>query len=208
MHHMKVRSHLNVPAQVEHIASAQAGYFTRAQAHHAGVQDFGLSRSTEYGQTVRVGHGVYRIVGAPTDPNEDLRVAWLRLDPRSTPRQRTRTPTLWVSHRSAARVHGLGVFVTDTPEFISTRKLQPRFPARIRVRSAGLDRDEWVIRDGFALTSVVRTMEDLSAERLDRGHLGQFLADAIRTGAATREELQEAAGHDLHIDALLAMAEK
>ncbi len=205
---MRVRSRLNVPAQVEHIAAAQAGYFTRAQAHDAGVQDFELSRSSEYGQIVRVGHGVYRIVGAPRDPNEDLRVAWLRLDPRSTPRQRTRTPTLWVSHRSAARVHGLGVFVADTPEFISIRKLQPRFPVHIRVRSAGLDRDEWVVRDGFAVTSVVRTMEDLSAERLDRGHLGQFLADAIRTGAATREELQEAAGHDLHIDALLAMAEK
>ncbi len=205
---MKVRSHLNVSAQVEHIASAQSGYFTRAQAHDAEVQDFELSRSSEYGQIVRVGHGVYRIVGAPTDPNEDLRIAWLRLDPRPTPRRRTRTPTLWVSHRSAARVHGLGVFVPDKPEFISTRKLQPRFPVRIRVRSGGLDSDEWVIRDGFAVTSAIRTMKDLSTERLDRGHLGQFLADAIRTGAATREELQEATGHDIHIDALLAMAEK
>lgn len=205
---MKVRSHLNTPAQVEHIAAAQAGYFTRAQAHDAGVQDFELSRSSEYGQIVRVSHGVYRIVGAPTDLNEDLRVAWLRLDPRSTPRQRTRIPTLWVSHRSATRVHGLGVFLADTPEFISIRKLQPRFPARIRVRSAGLDRDEWVIRNGFAVTSVVRTMKDLSAERLDSGHLGQFVSDAIRTGAATRQELQEAAGQYLRIDALLAMAEK
>ena len=208
MHHMRVHSHLNTPAQVEHIASAQYGYFTRAQAHEAGVKDFELTRSKTYGQIVRISHGVYRIVGAPVDRHEDLRVAWLRLNPEMSPRERTRSPMLWVSHRSAARLHDLGVFLADTPEFIATRKLQPRFPARIRVRSKGLDRDEWVIRDGFAVTSVLRTMQDLAGEAIDSGHLGQFVSDAIRTGAASKRELQEAVDPHLRIDALLAMAEK
>lgn len=205
---MRIHSHLNIPPRIDHVSEAQFGYFTRAQAHAAGIEDYELNRATEYEQIVRVGHGVYRVVGAPTDPLEDLRVAWLRLDPQSSPRRRTRFPETWVSHRSAARVFDLGVYLADIPEFTSTHKLQPRFPARVRVRSAGLRRDEWVVRRGFAVTSVARTMADLAGEPLDRGHLGQFAADALRTGAATSEELGEALGGRIDLDALLAMAEK
>lgn len=205
---MRISSHLNVPAQVESVAAAQSGYFTRAQAHQVGIRDFELNRSAGYGQIARVGHGVYRIVGAPVDPNEDLRIAWLRLEPTSSPRERTRYPSLWVSHRSAARVHRLGVFLADVPEFISTRKRQPRFLTRIRVRSSGLTQDEWVVRDGFPVTSVSRTMEDLASDHVDRGHLGQFALDAIRTGGASRSELERAVGGAMSLDSILAMAEK
>ena len=205
---MRVHSHLNIPLRIEHISEAQFGYFTRAQAHAAGIEDYELNRAADYGQIVRVGHGVYRIVGTPADPIEDLRVAWLRLDPQLSPRQRTRYPEIWVSHRSAARVLDLGVYLADVPEFTSTRKLQPRFPARVRVRSAGLRSDEWVVRRGFAVTSVARTMADLAGGSLDRGHLGQFAADALRTGAATAAELNKALGGRIDLDALLAMAEK
>ena len=205
---MRVHSHLNIPHRIEHLSEAQFGYFTRAQAHQSGIEDYELARATDYSQIVRAGHGVYRIVGAPADPLEDLRVAWLRLDPASSPRQRTRYPEIWVSHRSAARVLDLGVYLAGEPEFTSIRKLQPRFAARIRVRSAGLRRDEWVVRSGFAVTSVARTLADLAKEHWDRGHLGHFAADALRTGAATAEELDEALAGNIDLNALLAMAEK
>ena len=205
---MRVHSRLNIPQRIEHLSEAQSGYFTRAQAHRSGIEDYELARATDYGQIVRVGYGVYRVVGAPSDPLEDLRVAWLRLDPESSPRQRTRFPAIWVSHRSAARVLDLGVYLSGEPEFTSTHKLQPRFPARIRVRSGGLGRNEWVVRRGFAVTSVTRTIKDLAREHGDRGHLGQFAADALRTGAATAEDLDETLAGLIDLDALLAMAEK
>lgn len=205
---MQIHSRLNLPSRIEHLSEAQYGYFTRAQTHTAGIDDYELTRAVEYGQITRVGHGVYRVIGAPVDPLEDLRVAWLRLDPLSSPRQRTRRPEIWVSHRSAARVLGLGVYLVETPEFTSTRKLQPRFPTRIRVRSAGLQRDEWVVRNGFAVTSVVRTIADLANEPLDRGHLGQLADDALRTGVATPAELSKAIGDEIELAALLGMAEK
>jgi hypothetical protein len=205
---MRVHSHLNLPHRIEHISEAQFGYFTRAQAHLYGIEDYELARGTDYGQIVRVGHGVYRVVGAPADPLEDLRMAWLRLDPASSPRQRTRYPQIWVSHRSATRVLNLGVYLAGDPEFTSIRKLQPRFPARIRVRSGGLRHDEWVVRRGFAVTSVARTLTDLAKEHGDRGHLGHFAADALRTGAATAEDLDEAVAGHIELDVLLAMAEK
>lgn len=205
---MQIRTRLNVAAQIEHVAEAQYGYFTRAQAYEAGIKDFELARATSYEQIARVGHGVYRIVGAPSDRLEDLRVAWLRLDPRSSPRKRTSKPDIWVSHRSAARVLGLGVFLADVPEFISTRKLQPRFEAHIRVRGQGIPQNEWVVRRGFCVTSVARTMADLVRASLDHGHLGQFASDALRTGAATEVELQGALGEIATLNSILAMAEK
>ena len=65
---------------------------------------------------------MYRVAGAGVDSYQQLRIAWLRLDPSTSPRQRTRWPTLWVSHQSAASLLGFGVFLADVPEFISTRR--------------------------------------------------------------------------------------
>jgi hypothetical protein len=44
--------------EVEEIAAAQSGYFTRAQAAASEVEDFHLQRAVAYQQIHRVGHGV------------------------------------------------------------------------------------------------------------------------------------------------------
>jgi len=205
---MKVRSHLNVVREVEDIAAAQSGYFTRAQAAASGVEDYRLQRAVAYQQIHRVGHGVYRVAGAGHDDYQDLRVMWLRLDPASGPRARTKNPTLWVSHNSAAMVLGLGVLIPFKHEFISTTRRQLRTDrAKIRVRSTGLERSEWVVREGFAVTSPLRTLADLDAIGTDGGHLGAYLFDALRSGAFRRSEV-DALDLSQSTDTLLAMADK
>lgn len=205
---MKVRSHLNVVREVEEIAAAQAGYFTRAQAAASEVEDFQLQRAVAYQQIHRVGHGIYRVAGAGHDDHEDLRVMWLRLDPTSSPRTRTRNPTLWVSHSSAASVLGLGVLIPTKHEFISTTRRQLRTDkAKVRVRSAGVGRNEWVVRDSFAVTSPLRTLVDLEAVGTDGGHLGNYVSDALRSGTIQRVEV-DALNLSQSTDALLAMADK
>ncbi len=89
-----------VVRQLGDIPGAQFGYFTRAQASAVGVEDFSLTRSVDRGYIQRLGHGVYRVVGAGDDPLQDLRVAWLRLEPARSPRERTLHPDTWVSHES------------------------------------------------------------------------------------------------------------
>jgi len=205
---MRVSSHLNVVSRLGTIPEAQYGYFTRAQAAEAGVEDFELARAVNYQQIQRLGHGVYRVAGAGIDLHQDLRVTWLRLAPTLTPRQRTHHPTLWVSHQSAAQVLDLGVFLPEVPEFISTRRLQPRVDAHIRVRHNGLDRDQWVVRDGFAVTAPVRTLSDLAQAGHDGGHLGRFAADAISAGHTTVAELQAALGPRHNLAVLLELADK
>ncbi|MEA2024773.1 MAG: type IV toxin-antitoxin system AbiEi family antitoxin domain-containing protein [Actinomycetota bacterium] len=205
---MKVRSRLNVVRAIEDIAVAQSGYFTRAQAAESGVQDFQLQRAVAYQQIHRLGYGVYRVAGAGQDDHQDLRVMWLRLEPTSRPRARTKNPTLWVSHNSAATVLGLGVLTPSKHEFISTTRRQLRADkAKVRVRSAGLARSEWVVRDGFAVTSPLRTLADLDATGTDGGHLGTYLSDALHSGAIQRSDV-DALNLSQSTDALLAMADK
>ena len=199
---------LNVAARLRTVTEGQHGYFTRAQAHAEGVAGFELDRAVAYDQIVRLDHGVYRLVGAGVDLHSELRVAWLRLTPARGARGRTHSPTLWVSHRSAARILGLGDFLADHHEFISIRRLQPRFEVRVHVRSGGLSRHDWVVRDGFAVTSPSRTLADLVRQEGDLGHLGRFASDALATGVATRDQLQEAIGRHLELDAILEMAVK
>ena len=186
----------NVVQILENLPSAQHGYFTRAQASVADVTDVELIRATNKNFIERVDHGIYRVAGAAYDRFAELRIAWLRLAPEERPRARTLHPTIWVSHESAADVHDCGVFLADTPTFTVMNRIQPRTSRGIRIhrRSKGLNRDEWTVRRGFAVTSINRTAADLKASGIDGGHLGRFLSDAIDRGLAAPQALQDSMG--------------
>jgi len=198
---------VNVVELLGDIPAAQNGYLTRAQATAAGVEDYDLHRSASKGFIHRVGHGVYRVAGAPFDRLSDLRVAWLRLRPEASPRQRVLRPDVWVSHESAASVHGFGVFLADTPTFTSSVRLQPGKGVKIHRRSVGMERDEWIVLDGFAVTAVERTAADLYRSGVDGGHLGRFINDALQAGAADAERIRLAMGVGAeNFDALIEMS--
>jgi hypothetical protein len=188
------------------VTEAQQGYFTRAQADQQAVDDSALQRGVTSGAIERLDHGVYRISGAGYDPHQRLRVAWLRLTPDQSPRERTARPRLWVSHRSAAALFDLGVAIADVPEFISDRRLQSRADVKIRVRTGGLDRDSWTAHDGFAVTTPARTIADLADDHMDGGHLGRIASDALAKGLVTESEVAAALGDRADRDAILELA--
>ncbi len=176
------------------VPAAQYGYFTRAQASAAGIPDFDLTRSVGRGLIERVGHGVYRVVGAGDDPLAELRIASLRLDPERTPRQRAADPRVWVALQSAAKVHGFGVFAGEPHTFVSRVRIQSGHGTSIRRRSRGLERDDWELKDGFAVTTVSRTTADLMSDHVDGGHIGRFVSDALNAGAINMGQLCERLG--------------
>lgn len=188
------------------VTEAQQGYLTRAQAHRQGVDDSALQRGVMSGAIERLDHGVYRISGAGHDPHQRLRVAWLRLTPDLSPRERTVRPHLWVSHRSAAALFDLGVAIADVPEFISDQRLQSRADVKIRVRTAGLDRDSWTVHDGFAVTTPAQTIADLADDHMDGGHLGRIASDALAKGLVIESEVAAALGDRTDVDAILELA--
>ena len=183
---------LNVIQALGDLPEAQQGYFTRRQAATAGIEDFALTRSVSQGFISRLDHGVYRVAGAGHDDHEHLRVAWFRLEPQAGPRDRVRKPTIWVSHESAASLHGCGVYLADTPTFITRDRIQPRKGVKVYRRSAGLDRRDYTVVDGFAVTTVPRTAADLARARSDGGHIGRFIHEAINANAATLSEVAAA----------------
>lgn len=172
----------SVLSRIEPVAEMQFGYVTRAQAATLGVHDYELMRAVDAGALHRPDHGVYRVAGAGADLLGELRTSWFRLDPTRMPLERTTRPTLWISHQSAAEVLGLGTLLPARPEFTSARRLQSRTRARVRLRREGVDRDEWLVKEGLPVTTPARTLRDLTRAHTPTLQLARFIADALAAG--------------------------
>ena len=164
---------------VADLAAEQWGLVTTAQARSLGVSAQAVARLTNQGALERVTQGVYRVTGAPPSPLDDLRAAWLALEParRLAERLRDERPAV-VSHRSAAAIHELGDLEADESEFTSVERKQTRRPD-LRIHRGQVDTGEWTVVDGLPVTTVIRTVADLAAAHIDGGHLASVVRDAL-----------------------------
>lgn len=168
------------------VASKQMGVLHRAQAlEHLSLSQVERRVGREPGERwVRVHRGVYRVEGAPQ--------CW---------RQKVEALALWggekcvLSHRTAAALHGLDGFRVDPlgadgPLDI-TVKPQKRKPKGARIyRVKPPPHYDVVIRDdGLRVTSVARTLFDLSAQ-LTWGELREAMSQALRQKMTTLVQLK------------------
>lgn len=172
------------------IADEQWGLVTSAQARAAGVTLQSMARLTNEGVLERVTHGVYRVVGAGS-PLDDLRAAWLALEPEQRAADRLREPDAVLSHRSAARYHQLGDLDADRFEFTVAIRKQSKRPD-LRFHRESLAPDEWQIVTGLPVTTIVKTISDLAKTRTDGGHLAGVVRDALALASVTAEEISSA----------------
>lgn len=104
----------------------QWGMVTAGQARRLGVSRVDLNRLSGDGtlEPMPGAARVYRLTGAPEDPDLDpLRAAWLQLGGSKTWEERIVDPDAVVSHRSAAHVRGLGDLIPLAHEFyVPTRR--------------------------------------------------------------------------------------
>jgi len=161
------------------LAAEQWGLVTTSQARGLGVSAQTVARLTNQGALERLTHGVHRVAGTPPSPLDDLRAAWLALDPtrRASERLRDKDP-IAVAYRSAAAIHELGDLEADRLEFISGARKQTRRPD-IRLHRGQIGPGEWTIVEGLPVTSVLRTVADLAADHVDGGHLASVVRDAL-----------------------------
>lgn len=180
------------------LAAEQWGLLTTAQARSVGASPQAVARLANEGVLERVTHGVYRVTGTPPSPIDDLRAAWLALDParRANERRRDQAPVV-VSYRSAAAIHGLGDLEADEYEFTSPERKQTRRPD-VRIHRGQVDAGEWTVVDGLPVTTVVRTVSDLAAMRLDGGHLATVVRDAITLRQADDRQLVDVLRQHAH----------
>ncbi len=186
---MKTRDALRALAA---ITESQWGLVTSAQAQAAGLLHMDLTRLARSGDLVRVGHGVYRDAGAPTDQHEELRVAWLSTDPTRPAYQRLRDPhqDAVVSGESAAKLHGIGDFRADQVEIsLPQRRRSRREGVRFRVRE--IEPQDTTLVQGLPVTSLERTIADLVRDGHDLGHVADAVSDALRQSQLDDRHLEE-----------------
>lgn len=175
------------------LAESQWGLFTSAQAGDVGFTAQQLKRLADSELITRLRQGVYRLTGAPEDPEDPIRAEWLALDPGRLASERLGDdmPVGVVSHRSAALIQDLGDVDADRHEFTVAHRRGTRSPdVKFHVRD--LAREDWRLVGGLPVTSPLRTVVDLAIARTDGGHLASIVRDAILTEDTTREELAAA----------------
>lgn len=170
---------MSTALDVADLAAEQWGLVTSAQARDVGASPQTLARLAHRGVLERMSHGIYRVSGSPPSPRDELRAAWLSLDParRASSRRRDEIPAV-VSHRSAAVLHDLGDLEADEHEFTVPIRKQTRRDD-VRLHRLPLEPGEWTLVDGLPVTSIPRTIGDLAAARADGGHLASAVRDAI-----------------------------
>jgi predicted transcriptional regulator of viral defense system len=178
----------------EHAAD-QWGLITTRQASELGVDRTTLVRLVDAGLLESPTRGVYLIVAASGAAHIRERAAWLRLSPArpAWERQALDEDGGVLSHRSAAELHGLGDLLASQVEFTVPRRRASR-DSEIRFHLDQLDSGDVTTVDGLPVTTAERTIIDLLAARVDGGHVGDVLADALRRNLVQLDTLTPRVG--------------
>ncbi|HET8785763.1 MAG TPA: type IV toxin-antitoxin system AbiEi family antitoxin domain-containing protein [Candidatus Limnocylindrales bacterium] len=184
-------------------ASAQAGYFTAAQALDHGFSSALLTYHTKTGRFVRVVRGLYRLRDYPVQPGEEIVAAWLR-----------QAPDAVVSHESALELLELSDSIADRVHLTVSRerrRLVPQPGVTIHTTTHPLTDAEIIRRHGVRLTAPARTIADVAAAGMGPDQVSAAVGQALRRGLTTPELLRKAAGSRGHrvrrlVEAALAVA--
>jgi predicted transcriptional regulator of viral defense system len=162
-------------------AVSQGGYFTAAQAKAAGYPKQLQHYHARRGNWVREDRGIYRLWEWPQSSFDDL-IQW----------------TLWsggmavVSHQSAMAVHEISdlmpakIYMTVPPGF---RKRPAPGIVLYRDRLAPHEIER---REGFRVTTPLRTLIDAARAEVDPERLSHAVLDAIRKGFLTDRHIETA----------------
>lgn len=151
--------------QLTALAAGQSGYFTAAQALSVGYSYPAQKFHADRGNWLRVDRGLFRLPEWPIGEHDNL-VRW----------------SLWsraravVSHETALATHELGDANPSDVHMTVPRSFRSRPPAGIRLhRSELVPGDVW-LREGFKITTPLRSLLDVAAGTLDL----DLLANAVR----------------------------
>ena len=188
------------------LAGEQAGYFTAAQAKAVGYeypqQHFHRSR----GNWGLVERGIFRLPDYPHSTHEDL-VRWALWS-----RDRKGNVQAVASFDTALAVHEISdamparIHLTVPPSF------RKRPPAGCALHRARLEPKDAERREGFLVTTVLRTLIDISTSSSGIELLEGAIRDALARGLVTRRSLLDEGitgrSREAIRDALLRLSER
>ncbi|GAB3167464.1 type IV toxin-antitoxin system AbiEi family antitoxin domain-containing protein [Streptomyces incanus] len=168
----------------------QWGLVTAAQAKQLGLNAVQLLRLAEVGLLESVGRGVYLLSAGGMPQHLEIKVAWLRLQPKQFAWERPagHRDSGVVSHASACRLHELGDIPAPEVEISVPRRRTTTEPF-VRLRTVPVEATQITVVDGLPVTTADRTIVDLLRAKADGGHVGGVIADAERRDLIAVDEL-------------------
>jgi len=168
---MQKRDPQDARRRLYEFAVPQGGYFTAAQAVKAGYPKQLQHYHVKRGNWVREGWGICRLPEWPRSSYDDL-IRW----------------ALWshglavVSHQSAMAVHGISDLMPARIYLTVPAGFRKKPPSSIVLYRANLAPHEIEQREGFRVTTPLRTLIDAARAAVDPERLSAAIRDAILKG--------------------------
>lgn len=170
------------------VAERQAGYFTAAQALEAGYSRASQSYHQKVGNWRREGHGIYRLERFPRTEGEQ----YVRLMLWS--RDRADSVQAALSHETALQAYELSDVMPAEIHLTVPKGFRKQPPAGVRLHRQELPASDVTEREGYRITTPLRTLLDAAASSLSAEHLATAVQDALEQGLVRKRLLEEAIG--------------
>lgn len=177
---------IDARSRLYQVAEGQAGYFTAAQAREAGYSHAAQSYHAKVGNWIRDGWGVYRLALFPEAPGGELvrLMLWSR--------DRKGVVRAAVSHESALAAFELGDVLPARHHLSVPPGFRKMPPAGVVLHRAGLPEEDVMDRDGYRVTTPLRTLLDVAASSISPEHLEAATVQALERGLVMRKRLAKA----------------
>ena len=183
-------------------AASQGGYFTAAQARHAGYAYRQHTYHVSRGTWLRIARGLFRLRDFPAVEREDL-MRWSLWSC-----DRKGSPQAVVSYETALSVHELSDVMPARTHLTVPKGFRKRLPPGCVLHRNALLASEIESRLGYRVTTPLRTLLDVAASPLSQEHLDQAVRDGLQRGLVRRRQFVDVEGppgaHKRLREALLA----
>ncbi|MBI2167787.1 MAG: hypothetical protein HYU34_06095 [Candidatus Omnitrophica bacterium] len=164
-------------------ANEQGGYFTAKQAVEAGYSYRLHSYHVQTGHWVKIERGVFRLKSYPSADREDL-VRWTLWS-----RNQKDVPQMVASHETALSIHDLSDVNPAKFHFTVPPGFRKKVPSSVILYRAILKPEEVQKREGFFVTTPVRTLKDAAESHLSEDELRKALQDALDNGLIQQKKI-------------------
>jgi predicted transcriptional regulator of viral defense system len=184
------------------LASQQGGYFTTKQALEAGYDSPHLKYHVSMDNFERVQHGLYRLPTVPASEHDDL----IRLSLWS--RNQKDVPQAVVSHESALVLHDLSELLPSKTHLTVPPKFRKAAPKGCVLHKATLAPSDAEEREGFRVTTPLRTLLDVAATGVSQEQLDKATRTALTRGLVRRTQLETAVRDTEYLERFASVLKK
>lgn len=157
------------------LVERQGGYFTAADARAVGYGYPLHHFHVRQGNWIRVAPATFRLKRFPPVAHDELLRWWLWSRKLGV-----------ISHQSAARAYGVGQILSGKVHLTVPPGFRKRTADGVVLHRTTLHGREVDTREGFPITTPLRTILDLAEARLDHDQLTAIVTDALRKGLVDR----------------------